>query len=135
MLGRKAKGTITPNVGNIITLYTQGKISQVETAENMIIKLLNSKTDEQQQSVFKQYDKLIGKSETKEPLSKRLVEKKVQKERRSRNAQYTHACCVHCASVGENISMSRHIRIPKHLKDDDGDDDDNYNNNNNNSNK
>ena len=39
MLGRKAKGQITPKVANFITLYTQGKISQVETAENMIIKV------------------------------------------------------------------------------------------------
>ena len=41
MFGRKAKGIITPKVGNIITLYNQGKISQIETAENpsTIVKL------------------------------------------------------------------------------------------------
>lgn len=76
MLGRRAKGQITPKVSNIITLCNQGKISQVETAENMIIKLTAAKTEKQQTSVFKQYDKLITKHETKEPLNKRLAEKK-----------------------------------------------------------
>ena len=76
MLGRKAKGQITPKVLNIITLYTQGKISQVETAENIIIKLTGAKTEKQQTTVFKQYDKLVAKHESKEPLNKRLAEKK-----------------------------------------------------------
>jgi hypothetical protein len=75
-LGRKAKGEATPKVANIITLYNKGKISQVETAENMIIKLITTKTEKQKLSTFKQYDKLVSKYETKEPLNVRLDEKK-----------------------------------------------------------
>jgi hypothetical protein len=75
-LGRRTKGQATPKVGQIITLYNQGKISQLQTAENIIIKLTRAKNEKELKSAFKQYDKLVGKSETKEPLSKRLVEKK-----------------------------------------------------------
>ena len=75
MLGRKSKGAITPKVCKIITLYHQGKISQVQTAENMIVKLVDSKTEKQQTTTFKPYDKLVEKYETKEPLSKRLSKK------------------------------------------------------------
>ena len=37
---------------NIITLYNQGIITQVETAENMITKLVNAKTEKQQTKVL-----------------------------------------------------------------------------------
>ncbi len=80
-LGRRAKGEATPKVGQIITLYNQGKISQLQTAENLIIKLTRAKNEKDLKSAFKQYDKLIGKSETKEPLSKRLAEKKQQRKK------------------------------------------------------
>ena len=42
----------------------------------MIIKLITAKTEKQQKSIFRQYDKLIDKYKDKEPLNKRLVEKK-----------------------------------------------------------
>ena len=75
-LGRRAKGEATPKVGKLITLYNQGKIAQLQTAENPILKLINAKTDKQLKSAFKQIDKVVDKYETKEPLNKRLVEKK-----------------------------------------------------------
>ena len=58
-LGRRAKGEATPKVNKIITLYNQSKISQLQTAENIIIKLITAKTEKQQQSAFKQYEKLV----------------------------------------------------------------------------
>ena len=51
-LGRKAKGEATPKVGKIITLYNQSKISQLQTAENVIIKLITAKTEKEQKSAF-----------------------------------------------------------------------------------
>ena len=81
MLGRKAKGEATPKVAKILTLYNQAKISQVETAENIIIKLINAKTEKQRNSAFKQSDKITEKHETKEPLTKRLEEKKEQRKK------------------------------------------------------
>ena len=75
-LGRRAKGEATPKVNKIITLYNQSKIYQLQTAENIIIKLITAKTGKQQKSTLKQYEQLIEKHKNKEPLNKRLVEKK-----------------------------------------------------------
>ena len=58
-LGRRATGEATPTVGKIITFYNQSKISQLQTAENIIIKLITAKTEKQQQSAFKQYEQLV----------------------------------------------------------------------------
>ena len=41
-LGRRAKGEATPKVSKSITLYNQSKISQLQTAENIIIKLITA---------------------------------------------------------------------------------------------
>ena len=71
-LGRKAKGDITPEVAKVIELYNLGKISQVQTAENMILTLLNAKTERKLKSAIRKYNKLIGKHETQEPLNVRL---------------------------------------------------------------
>ena len=60
-LGRRATGEATPKVNQIITLYNQSKISQLQTAENIINKLITAKTEKQHKSIFKQYDKLIDK--------------------------------------------------------------------------
>ena len=75
-LGRKTKGEATPKVNKIITLYNQGKISQIQTAENIIRKLITAKTEKEQKSAFKQYEKIVDKYKANEPLNKRLVEKK-----------------------------------------------------------
>ena len=58
-LGRRANGEATPKVNKIITLYNQSKISQLQTAENIIIKLITAKTEKQQRSTLKHYEKLI----------------------------------------------------------------------------
>ena len=39
-IARKAKGEATPKVNKILTLYNQSKISQVQTAENIIKKII-----------------------------------------------------------------------------------------------
>ena len=44
-LGRMAKGEATPKVAEIITLYNQSKITQLQTAENNILKLITIKND------------------------------------------------------------------------------------------
>ena len=75
-LGRRAKEEAKPKVNKIITLYNQSKISQLQTAENTIIKLITAKTEKQQKSAFKQYDKIVDKYKANEPLNKRLFEKK-----------------------------------------------------------
>ena len=75
-LGRRAKGEATPKVSKIITLYNQSKISQLQTAENIINKLITAKTEKEQKSAFKKYDKIVDKYKANEPLNKRLVEKK-----------------------------------------------------------
>ena len=75
-IARKAKGEATPKVNKILTLYNQSKISQVQTAENIINKLINNNTEKEEKKILKQYDKLINKYQANEPLNKRLVEKK-----------------------------------------------------------
>ena len=40
-LGRRAKGEATPKVGKILELYNLRKISQLQTAENAILKLIS----------------------------------------------------------------------------------------------
>ena len=84
-LGRKAKGeSTTAKVDKIIELYRQSKISQVQTAENIINKLVSSKTDKEQKSAFKKYDKIVDKYQANEPLNKRLVEKKQVKNKQAK---------------------------------------------------
>ena len=76
-LRRRAKGeATTAKVDKIIELYSQSKISQVQTAENIINKLTASKTEKEQKSAFKKYDKIVNKYKENEPFNKRLVEKK-----------------------------------------------------------
>ena len=64
-LGRRAKGEATPKVNKIITFYNQPKISQLQTAENIIIKLITAKTEKEQKAAFKKYDKVVEKYEIK----------------------------------------------------------------------
>jgi len=55
-LGSNAKGDIKDKVNNLIKLYSEGKITQIQTAENIILKLTS--TDAKiQKSGIKQYDK------------------------------------------------------------------------------
>jgi hypothetical protein len=57
-LGRRAKGEATPKVGKILELYNLRKISQVQTAENVILKLV-SKDEKEQKRGFKMLIKLL----------------------------------------------------------------------------
>ena len=82
-IARKAKGEATVKVNKILTLYNQSKISQVQTAENIIKKLINTNTEKEEKKVLKQYDKLINKYQANEPLNKRLVEKKQVKNKQA----------------------------------------------------
>ena len=79
-LGRNARGDAEDKVNEVINLYREGKIPQVQTAENIMIDLTyNMKNKRQQKSTTKRYDKLIEKHKTKEPLNKRLTQAKTIK--------------------------------------------------------
>ena len=79
-LGRIARGDTEAKVNEVVNLYRQGKISQIQTAENIIIdSIYNMKNKRQQKSTTKRYDKLIEKHKTKEPLNKRLQQAKTIK--------------------------------------------------------
>ena len=76
-LFRKSKGqSTTEKVDKIIELYRESKISQVQTAENLIKLLLTAETEKEKKSASKKYEKLITKYEANKPLNIRLVEKK-----------------------------------------------------------
>lgn len=70
-LCRKATGEAKTQIDKVIELYNARKVSQVETAENVINKLIN-KDPKIQASGFKQAEKIIEKHKDKAPLSKRM---------------------------------------------------------------
>jgi len=70
-LGRKSKGEATPKVDKIIELYRLRKISQRETASNVILKLI-SKDPKEQKKGFKDADNIIEKHREVATLSHRL---------------------------------------------------------------
>ena len=78
-----SKVDIKDNVKNIVQLYKDRKISNLTTAENMIIKLRTIQPSTSNKTM-KQYEKLISKYEQNEPLNVRMevnkeknIEKKV----------------------------------------------------------
>ena len=73
-LGRKATGDTTQQVGKVIELYNLRKIAQVQTAENVIIKLI-SKDPKLQKAGEKLYEKVVAKHHEIQPLTHRLREK------------------------------------------------------------
>ena len=75
-VGRKAKGEATVKVNKILTLYNQSKISNITTAENIIRKLINNNTEKEEKKILKQYNKLISKYESNQPLNIRLKQAK-----------------------------------------------------------
>jgi hypothetical protein len=77
-LGRRAKGDATPKVGKILELYNLRKIAQVQTAENVILKLI-SKDAKEQKKGFKLADKIIAKHKDNAPLNERLANSKTNK--------------------------------------------------------
>ena len=72
-----SKVDIKDNVKTIVQLYKDRKISNLTTAENMMIKLRTFQPSTQNK-IMKQYDKLIQKYQQNEPLNVRM---KVNKER------------------------------------------------------
>ena len=75
-IARKAKGEATVKVNKILTLYNQSKISNITTAENIIRKLINNNTEKEEKKILKQYNKLISKYESNQPLNIRLKQAK-----------------------------------------------------------
>ena len=66
-LSKIARGDAITKVNQIIKLYSENKINQIRTAENMIIDLIyNMKNKKKQTSITKRYDKLVEKHKTKE---------------------------------------------------------------------
>ena len=72
-LGRNARDETEGKIKEVIKLYSESKIPQLQTAENIIIDLLYNKN---KKSVSKQYDKLIEKHKANEPLNKRLTKER-----------------------------------------------------------
>jgi len=59
-LSKIARGDAESKVNQIIKLYSESKISQLQTAENIMIDLIyNMKNKRQQKTTTKIYDKLI----------------------------------------------------------------------------
>ena len=57
-LGRNARGDAVEKVNEVIKLYRDGKVSQISTAENMILDLIyNTKNQRQQKATTKKYEK------------------------------------------------------------------------------
>ena len=78
-----SKTNIKDNVKTLVQLYKDRKISNLTTAENMIIKLRTIQPSTQNK-IMKQYDKMIQKYQQNEPLNVRMkvnktinIEKKV----------------------------------------------------------
>ena len=66
-LSKIARGDAIPKVNQIIKLYSENKINQIRTAENLIIDLIyNMKNKKKQASITKKYDKLVDKHKSKE---------------------------------------------------------------------
>ena len=78
-LGRNARGETQEKVEEVIKLYSESKISQITTAENMILDLILSENIRQQKATAKKYEKFITKHKTKELLNKRLTQSKTVK--------------------------------------------------------
>ena len=106
-LGRRAKGNATPKVGKILELYNLRKIAQVQTAENVILKLISKDVKEQQKG-FKLADKIIAKHHEVEPLSHRL---------RQKTTIRVENQVIKNISVGDDKKSKTDIRINIHLND------------------
>ena len=62
-LGRNARGDAVEKVSEVIKLYSETKVSQISTAENMFIDLIyNKKNQRQQKATTKKYEKIYYKT-------------------------------------------------------------------------
>ena len=66
-LSNVARGDAITKVKHIIKLYSENKIKQIRTAQDMIIDIIyNMKNENKQTSITNRYDKLVEKHITKE---------------------------------------------------------------------
>jgi len=73
-ISRDASNNVRDRVVDIINLYKEGKISQMQTAENILLKLLSG-DGRTQKAGIQQYNKTIEKFKQQEPLKQRLEAK------------------------------------------------------------
>ena len=73
-ISRGASNNVRDRVVDIINLYKEGKISQMQTAENILLKLLSG-DGRTQKAGIQQYNKTIVKFKQQEPLKQRLEAK------------------------------------------------------------
>ena len=71
-------------VQNIINLYSDRKIAQFTTADNLIRKLTTAKTDKEKTKAEKDYDKIYDKHKDKEQLGQRMAQAKEDNKRTGR---------------------------------------------------
>ena len=71
-------------VQNIINLYSDRKIAQFTTADNLIRKLTIAKTDKEKTKAEKEYNKLYDKHKDKEQLGQRMSQAKEDNKRTGR---------------------------------------------------
>jgi len=63
-------------INNLINLYRDRTIAQFTTADNAIRNFITARTDKAKEKANRQYQKIIGKHRSKEPLSVRMDESK-----------------------------------------------------------
>ena len=71
-------------VQNTITLYSDRKIAQFTTADNLIRKLTTAKTDKEKTKAEKDYNKIYDKHKDKEQLGQRMAQAKEDNKRTGR---------------------------------------------------
>ena len=71
-------------VQNIINLYSDRKIAQFTTADNLIRKLTTAKTDKEKTKAEKNYNKIYDKHKNKEQLGQRMTQAKEDNKRTGR---------------------------------------------------
>ena len=77
ILGRNASANVKDKVDELIQLYSNGQISQMRTAENLIFNLINP-DKRTLNAAIKRYNKSIEKIKQHEPLKQRLSKKSTQ---------------------------------------------------------
>ena len=71
-------------VRNIIDLYSERKIAQFTTADNLIRKFITAKTPKDKEKAEKEYNKIYDKHKGKPSLGERMEESKQENKRTGR---------------------------------------------------
>ena len=71
-------------IQNIINIYSDRKIAQFTTADNLIRKPTTAKTDKEKTKAEKDYNKIYDKHKDKEQLSQRMAQTKEDNKRTGR---------------------------------------------------